>query len=172
MKKGAIILFFLLSLGIFTYADELSEKEKIIAAIQEQDEMHTRDGKKIIHIQRVNMGIPGGENWLAEWNDSRLSFYSLDSNYIIITKFFGRYNLAHYFSFGVDIVKDIPGIRIRDGYDVVGDYNDDGLDEIFGYSLPGSYISIFISGYSVINNKVEYYCCSAHAELAEIRKSL
>jgi hypothetical protein len=46
-----------------------------------------------------------------------------------------------------DIMKDIPGTRIGDGSGVIGDYNNDGIEEIFVYLFGGHLPGIVIYGY-------------------------
>jgi hypothetical protein len=53
---------------------------------------------------------------------------------------------------------NIPGIHIGNGCSSIGDFNGDGLDEVFQYGFGGMGKFIFIIGYDAEADDVEYYC--------------
>jgi hypothetical protein len=57
-----------------------------------------------------------------------------------------------------DIMQDIPGTHIGNGCSSFGDFNGDGLDEVFQYAFGGNGKFIFIIGYDAGNDKLAYYC--------------
>jgi hypothetical protein len=55
-------------------------------------------------------------------------------------------------------MKDIPGTRIGNGASTFGDFNGDGLDEVFQYAFGGNGKFIFIIGYDETEKKIDYSC--------------
>jgi hypothetical protein len=100
----------------------------------------------------INMGIPGGENWLVQWTpetrnaNSAIYVYVID-NGIVTDVFFIGYNYEILKFSDFDIMKDIPGIQIGTGSCAVHDYNGDGFNDIFNYGFYGNYFRIDISWY-------------------------
>ena len=153
MKKIAI---FLLLTTAFLYAeDEDAIKELLLS----QDEMSYKYHETITYITRVNMGIPGGDNWLVSWRDihsplSRsclLILYSINNNEVMkkVERIVDS-DMSIYTEY--DIMKDIPGKRVGNGVSAIADLNGDGSDEIFTYAFGGigHYIYIGIGAAAVI----------------------
>ncbi|MDR1429372.1 MAG: hypothetical protein LBI85_03710, partial [Spirochaetaceae bacterium] len=157
MKKRSLIVVFLFSCRLL-FSDKFDE---IRAILIEQDEFYTKYKEPITFLQRVNMGIPGGDNWLAEWDNKRCVIYSIDGDKIILKNYlFDNKNPNEIKDMNktidCDIMSGIPGKRIGMGSSVIGDYNNDGLDEIFYYGFV-PYFYLGISGYdSGINDLVRY----------------
>ncbi|GHT70912.1 hypothetical protein FACS1894110_23160 [Spirochaetia bacterium] len=118
---------------------------------------------KLLFLEKIKFGIPGGDNWLAEWssrdggNGGTLVLYLIKNNAI----------KKHYYSIGnfdmqvhsrFDIMKDIPGIHIRNGTSSLGDFNEDGIDEIFQYGFYGMGFSVNIWGYDAEKDDLVTYC--------------
>jgi hypothetical protein len=57
-----------------------------------------------------------------------------------------------------DIMKDIPGTHIGNGTSSIGDFNGDGLDEVFNYCFSGMGNFIFILGYDEGKDDNIVYC--------------
>lgn len=140
-----------------------TEEERIRDLLHVQSEMATRRNESILFMKKVNFGIPGGDNWLVEWSESydktlaNLFVYSINDHVIKNSYNLGiTYNMLSRTKF--DIMKDIPGTHIGDGTSSVGDFNGDGLDEIFQYGFFGRGNTVLIYGYSVQENEVVYYC--------------
>jgi hypothetical protein len=55
-------------------------------------------------------------------------------------------------------MKDIPGTHIGNGTSSIGDFNGDGLDEIFQYAFGGNGNFIAIIGYDAATDNTKDYC--------------
>jgi hypothetical protein len=104
-------------------------------------------------LERINMGILGGDNWLVKWEgkhpaDGKIIYIYMINNNIIVTKkrISSSFNVSEFSDF--NIMKNIPGTRIGTGSCVVHDYNGDGFDDIFNYAFWGSGFKIEIIGYN------------------------
>jgi hypothetical protein len=99
------------------------------------------------------MGIPGGDNYVTVWNNDLIIIYMIDKDFYTIKKYtLGPISDPARRS-RFDIMKDIPGTRIDNGSGAIGDYNNDGYDELFIYLFGGHSITVVIYGYD--NNKDE-----------------
>jgi hypothetical protein len=114
----------------------------------------------ILDLVKINFGIPGGENWLVRLRTSNGYYISLcliDED--IIKK---SYSLGPDFDFTkysqYDIMKDIPGTSMGDNSaSAYGDYNGDGIMELFQYVFGGNGRFIQIKGYDEKTDKIVYY---------------
>jgi hypothetical protein len=111
------------------------------------------------------MGISGGDNWLAEWNYRLIICYAINGHEII-NRISSILNDDLTERSRYDIMKDIPGTRIGTGASTFGDFNGDGLDEIFQYAFAGMGEFISFIGYDERRNKFDYYC-SIHFALVD-----
>jgi hypothetical protein len=122
---------------------------------------------EILFIYKVNLGIPGGGNYIVLWTtevkqmDRTIKDIRL---YSISDKIESRYSIIisdSYFKEGTnfDIMKNIPGFHI--GFDTgasVYDFNGDGIDELFLYGFGGMVDSVKILGYDAEKNRIVNYC--------------
>jgi hypothetical protein len=120
---------------------------------------------KAIDLVRVNFGVPDCENWLV-------TLQSRDADGTIaevITLFLIKESkIAKYFLLGIndnfhrytqyDIMGDIPGTRRGSGASAYGDYNGDGIYELFQYAFGGSGWFVVIKGYDAETEKIVNYC--------------
>jgi hypothetical protein len=107
-------------------------------------------GEKINYIKKVNMGLQGGDNWLALWTEGVIECYSISSKSEILARYTKVSNLDNSYikkHTSFDIMKDIPGERIGTSSCMVGDYNNDGLDEVLNFCFGGSWWGLQIYGY-------------------------
>jgi hypothetical protein len=180
----------LILLGLFTllcagqgFAQDYSDREKeIIALLQETDPRALKDNdkEKIFFLRKINLGLPGGENWLAVWqtnspfSSKAIVFYAIHNN-SVIERFTCEMNYRVLEEFGFDILKDIPGIRISDGSCVIGDYNGDGVYEIFNYAYKAFGTSwgteFFIEGYDPVKGCMVTYCNRA-STIPDLKKQI
>jgi hypothetical protein len=115
----------------------------------------------VTYLAKVNLGVPGGDNWLAEITDVEghyIRFYLIKDRAIITKDWTIGWNDNKYEISKFDIMRDIPGTHINDGICSYGDFNGDGLDELFYYGFGGIGDSISIKGYSVEEDKIVNYC--------------
>jgi hypothetical protein len=141
------------------------EEASIRDLLHTQAERATRLHESILTLKKVNFGIPGGDNWLAEWVDQR------DTSTLLLLYLIKDDVILKYYNLGLnynkdservksryDIMRDIPGFHIGNGCSSIGDFNGDGLDEVFQYVFGGNGNFIFIIGYDADNDKLVYYC--------------
>jgi hypothetical protein len=121
-----------------------------------ENDSFIRGNREITFIEKVNFGIPGGGNWIVRYNDRFMSVYSIDGNEIIKQYILGSFNLEDHSIF--DIMQDIPGKRIDNSTISIGDFNNDGINEIFSYSFLGRGKFIFIDGYDESRDDFVSYC--------------
>jgi len=104
-------------------------------------------GAKIRYIKKVNMGIQNGDNWLVIWDKGGIECFSISDKDEIIARYtkVSNFDIERHTSF--NIMKDIPGDRVGTSSCMVGDYNDDGLDEVLNFCFGGSWWGLQIYGY-------------------------
>jgi hypothetical protein len=94
----------------------------------------------VVHLARVDFGVPGGENWLIRIRypspEGNSFVYGISLNIINEDEIIKSYylgpdsDLSRYTEY--DIMKDIPGTRMgNNAASAYGDYNDDGVIEVF-----------------------------------------
>jgi hypothetical protein len=158
MKSKLIaILFFLLVLLVPCFSIGFSEEEqRIINVLYENKETDSSSGRDISFIKKVNMGVPGGDNYVLVKNGDLIVTYVIDND-TIVAKYVGTVIFDPAKESKFDIMKDIPGTRIGNGSGVIGDYNNDGIDEIFVYLFGGYLTGIAIYGCNITQNTVVSY---------------
>jgi len=162
MKKMVLLLL----LGIYTtnivFTYEYDEVMELLAA---------EKGGNIEFLTKINLGIPGGENWIAlrekstdggqtikGWIyiyiyliDSEKNVKRIDSNSIPKQSTIkDRHNNPLEF----DVMENIPGTQIGNYAAAFGDYNGDGIDEIFIF-IPWNDDYCVIEGYNSDKGKIE-----------------
>jgi hypothetical protein len=143
-----------------------SEEERIKDLLYAREEWATKRNRSILSVKKINFGIPGGDNWLVEWSNPETERYTLLILYLmkddVILKDYNlglNYNKDRESVQGrFDIMKDIPGTHIGNGASSIGDFNGDGLDEVFQYVFGGMGKFIFIIGYDAATGDIENYC--------------
>jgi hypothetical protein len=139
------------------------EMEKIRIIVQTY-----RPNGHIVHLARVDFGVPGGENWLVRFRypgPEGNSFYYSIGLCVINGENVSRYysvrpddlDLEGYTEY--DIMKDIPGTRMgSNAASAYDDYNGDGIVEVFQYFYGGMGNFIFILGYDQDTDQIINYC--------------
>jgi len=123
--------------GYFETPEEL-EREAMKEFIYENDPYFVETDAEIEFIERANFGIPGGNNWIVRLNSLNILIYvinegGLEENYYGTVN--GQYFVDQYPEeiSEYDIMRDIPGTHIPDGCVSFGDFNGDGIDELFRF---------------------------------------
>lgn len=147
----------------------LSSEEDIKEFISKNESLITKDKMEIMFIDKINLGIPGGDNWIVklskQWTElssnmlvssNMLALYSINNNGIEKSLYTACFNMEEYSKF--DIMQDIPGTRIGDSTSSIGDFNGDGVNEVFEYGFYGGGFIISIWGYDAEKDDFAYYC--------------
>jgi hypothetical protein len=120
----------------------------------------------ILYIHRANFGIPGGDNYIVLWRyENRGSYETYVSNDIVVYSISDKIENRYSISTGIgrkagdyNILKNIPGIHIKEAYASFCDFNGDGKDELFSYGFYGMGYYIEFHGYDAEENKIKNYC--------------
>jgi len=160
--KRLILLFILTMCCInLAFSDENDEIKRLLLA---------EEGGNIECLSKINLGIPGGDNWIANRSDGYTYIYIVDSEKKVRTvrrrdfteqteiRFWDS-NIRTNVDLEFDIMKNIPGTRLGSKAVAFGDYNGDGFDEIFFFSR-GVTNSALIWGYN--NDAMETYFASRY----------
>jgi hypothetical protein len=149
---------YLNSLNTPLSAEAEAEVEAVREFLYENDSYIKRFKPEITFIKKANFGIPGGDNWIVRLSDGLISVYVIDSNRIEkqYRNFTMDYNLKEHTNF--DIMRDIPGTHIPNGTNSIGDFNDDGIDEIFQHAFGGMGDFVLIWFYNSETDDFRTYC--------------
>ena len=121
--------------------------EDVKEAIYEYEEEYIRRyNTDIVFIEKANFGIPGGDNWIVGLGERVIMIYVIDERNIKREYNLTSFNLENRSNF--NIMQDIPGTRVGNSTSSFGDFNGDGVDEIFGYGFGGNASLITIDGYN------------------------
>jgi hypothetical protein len=141
--------------------------------LYELDEQRTKFGYEITLIEEFNFGIPGGSNWLVQWYEKYNSstrrpqiytmIYIVDTDtkeikfnyFIALSDDVSPYLFSYY--------QNLSGIVITDNICHIGDFNNDGFDEIL--RIGASYL--IISGYDTQTNRIKKYCSIPYGDVDE-----
>ncbi|MCL2067355.1 MAG: hypothetical protein FWG99_07820 [Treponema sp.] len=111
----------------------------------------------VVFIEKAKFGIPGGDNWIVQLSDrSGILIYAISDDKIEKRYYLTSFNLENRSSF--NIMQDIPGTRIGNSTSSFGDFNGDGIDEIFEYGFYGRAFEIIVWGYNVEKDDFIPYC--------------
>jgi hypothetical protein len=131
------------------------EKEAMVELIYNNSK-HVKRNRKINFIEKVNFGMPEGDNWIVRMepdpnNDGRSEMYIFAIKDNKIEK--ELYDTVEGLSFmdmnprevsEYDIMQDIPGVHIPDSVFSIGDFNGDGKYELFSCKYEAFYLGYFI----------------------------
>jgi hypothetical protein len=116
---------------------------------------HEGELSEIIEIKNI---IPSFLCFLAGWSDhntknSFIILYTFDKNH----NFFKEYlvgNKQYLNNYRNILIENLPGNKINPGLVSIGDFNNDGINEVLSYSLhpPHFYYVFSVFGYDVIEN--------------------
>jgi hypothetical protein len=143
----------------FVSEQEIEKVKGIVQTIRPND--------PIVYLARVDFGVPDGENWLVRFRV--LSPNGTSFIYPILMCLINNEKISNYYRIGsdsdlsrytqYDIKKDIPGTRMGDNSaSAYGDYNDDGVVEVFQYGFGGNGTFVVISGYDEETDMIINYC--------------
>ena len=140
-----------------------TEEEIIKEFIYKNDEYFKKGNINIIYMEKANFGIPGGDNWIVLLNEKNIYIYVIGDNEKKNDSFLLKYKS---YSYGFileeesefNIIQDIPGTHIGNSTSLFGDYNDDGINEIFEYAFYGRGSVINIWSYDKVKDEFENYC--------------
>ena len=118
--------------------ESADEKEAMKEFIYNNDQYFQETDAEIVFIEKANFGIPGGENWIVKLNSMHILIYVINGDKIEEDYYgtvSGQYFVDQYLDeiSVYDIMRDIPGTHIPDGSFSFGDFNGDGIDEMFRY---------------------------------------
>jgi len=114
---------------------------------------------EIVFLDKVNFGIPGGDNWIVLLKHDSKMYYDGAYVYVIngnsYKKYYGAYvgNFEYYNA----LIQDIPGVRLGNSCTIYNDFNDDGINEYF-YIDWGLYNLLQIRGFNEDSNKFIDFC--------------
>jgi hypothetical protein len=148
MKKAVLALILTMAVASQAFADEIDEARELLSKER---------GGDILFLSKINLGIHGGDNWIADRNDGWTYIYTISDDKKVreaggigtveISEI--RYFVSNntYLDLEYDIMQDIPGIRLGSKAASFGDYNGDGIDEIF-FINPYNELRCSIFGYN------------------------
>ncbi|MDR2943219.1 MAG: hypothetical protein LBV17_11570 [Treponema sp.] len=149
------------------YASD-EEIEEMKTFLYENDKYIKKYKVEITFISKANFGIPGGDNWIVRLSDSFLPIYVRNGTTIERKYNLYSFNLEEYSNF--NIMRDIPGTRIGNSTSSIGDFNGDGIDEIFEYGFYGSGFLITFWGYDLGEDDFVNYCGNIYLSFRLIDK--
>jgi len=132
------------------------EKEAMKQFLYENDGNIKKYNYEILFIERANFGIPYGDNWIIQTTENLIFIYAVTDTKIERRFLSGDFNPKEFSSF--DIMKDIPGTHIGDGASSFGDFNGDGVNELFKYQFLGRGTYIIINKYDSDKDKFTMLC--------------
>jgi hypothetical protein len=159
MKKMIFVCFLTVAVASQAFSDEIDDVMELLAAER---------GGEILYLSKVNLGIPGGDTWIADRRDEWAYIYFIDSDKKVSVVKRGNRTFAEpskimymdqstysRVNLDFDIMRDIPGTRIGNKAATFGDFNGDGRDEIFDFYNTESLCTI--SGYNSDKDTMESY---------------
>jgi hypothetical protein len=163
MKRTVVIVVLLFTASVCSYGQD---KEQVITLLHDIDERRAKYEYEIIHIEEFNFGIPGGGNWLVEWKDKEgyiipfMYAVDFDAKEIKFSEQVGGGAWRENVNFPISwYYERFPGVtRGGNGRYQIGDFNDDGFDEIAHFFSGASSPEFYIYGYDPQEGKKKYYC--------------
>ena len=132
--RGIIFIIYIATRVVVTaFADEHDEIKRLLLA---------EEGGNIEALAKINLGFPDVDTWIVNREDGYTHIYSVDGEKNIryvtliatVEQSEVRYwdtNIQSNVDLEFDIMQNIPGTRLGSKAVAFGDYNDDGIDEIF-----------------------------------------
>jgi len=143
MKKTTLIFILAVNITGLLFSLDIDEARELLMK---------EKGGDILFLTKINLGIPGGENWIANRKDSWTYIYTISSKkevkYIKSISFSekSKVQVYNYVDLEYDILGGVPGTKLGSKAAKFGDFNDDGKDEIFSLGV-GEYSRCVIEGY-------------------------
>jgi hypothetical protein len=136
-----------------------ASEEDIKEFITKNERQITEFKHEIVFIDKIDLGIPGGDNWVVRLSKGRSNFlivYAINNNGIEKRYVFSIFDIEQESKF--NIMQDIPGTHIGDSTSSIGDFNGDGKNEIFTYGFGGNWFAIVIKSYDPEKDDFVNYC--------------
>ena len=140
---------------------------------EENEKFFNTHHLEIIFMEKVNLGIPSGDNWVVLWKILDENRYN---NCLIIYSISDKIENWCYYGYGIinpndetnfDIMKDIPGIHIPETGLSILDINGDEIEELVGYEFTGLGNDIIINSYNHKENKMVNLCKSISFDIVD-----
>jgi hypothetical protein len=158
MKKAVLALILTMAVASQAFSDEIDEVRELLAKER---------GGDILFLSKINLGISGGDNWIADRSDGWTYIYTINDDKEVkeaggistatpIEIQYWDKNSQSFTNFDDNIVQCIPGTHIGRKATSFGDYNGDGIDEIFNINT-AIQLSCTISGYNNDNGKRVFF---------------
>jgi len=160
MKRIFLATVFTLSVICHIFAIDIDEARELLLA---------EEGGNILYLSKINLGISGGDNWIANRSDDRTFIYTISDDkevkyidrFVVfeLSKVRYRDKSGNYTDLKYDFLQGISGTRLGEKAAKFGDYNGDGIDEIL-MIWPYDESKCYIWGYDNDKiNKVYYFSC-------------
>jgi hypothetical protein len=159
MKKSILAFILTMAVASHAFSDEIDEVRELLAKER---------GGEILYLSKINLGISGGDTWIADRSNEWAYIYFIDNDKkVSVVKRGDRTfadpseimcidpNTQSMVNLEFDIMRDIPGTRIGNKVATIGDFNGDGMDEIFDFYNTESLCTI--SGYNSDKETMESY---------------
>jgi hypothetical protein len=136
-KKGNSLLNEDMNEDLIEAAKE-KEREAMKEFIYENDPFFEERDAEIDFIEKANFGIPGGDNWIVRLNSMHIFIYVINGDRIE-EEYHATVSGQHFVDQHQEevsayyIMRDIPGTHIPGGCVSFGDFNGDGIDELFRF---------------------------------------
>ena len=128
--------------------------EEAKQVVYENEELIQIYHLEIDFISKANFGMPGGDNWIVRLNDGHIIIYAISGDKIVRQFYSDSYDIRK--NNDIDFMRDIPGTHIGGSLSSFGDFNADGVDEIFSYWYLGMGAEIGIVAYSTEKDDLIY----------------
>jgi len=166
MKKTAFIFILAINITGLVFPLDIDEVRELL--IKEE-------GGSILYLSKINLGIPGGENWIAnrvgrsyvlflpgreerrEGIETHIYTISNDKK-VRRESVLSFQELSELQYLDYDILEGIPGTQLGSIAAKFGDFNGDGKDEIFSLGI-STYSRCVIEGYDSIRGMYFLFNC-------------
>jgi len=127
---------------------------------------------EILFLQKVNFGVPDGNNYIVQWKSRREGTY--DTITLILYSISNKIERRYFLGGGLDftnnfqrLMENIPGIHITTALASIYDFNNDGLDELLNFGFYGMGRFLEIMGYDIEKDEIVYFTNNIEFHLSE-----
>jgi hypothetical protein len=141
------------------------DREQVRSLLLATDKQSTEFNYEIVFAEKVNMGIPEGDNWLIVWkrdNTNMARIYAIEGTEVKRKEIAVLVSRPPQEFSSYDIYQFLPGMTVENGIFQIGDFNGDGLDEILIFGAGASRWEVHIYGYERETDDIELYCGIPH----------
>ncbi|MDR0444658.1 MAG: hypothetical protein LBH44_14770 [Treponema sp.] len=159
MIKNILTAVLLLAVSLLSFAQTSDE---VVLLLNDIEERVTKFGYQVFSIEEFNFGIPGGKNWLIEWEGSRGQIYPFIYVVDVVSreiKFCEQMGLSE----KGDVhplaphFESLPGRTVGRWVFQVGDFNGEGFDMMLDFNIGTGGPSVYISGYDPQTGEIRNY---------------